>query len=502
MQLLIKNLKIGLLLSILTVTQAMALDSWYATPSGAGDCSQANPCNLTTALSTATGSDNIYLASGNYTSSGDEVVHIDKNIALLGGWDGTTNSPAIRDTTLHVSVIYGQSVRRGIFIEPDLSVIIDGLSIVSCEHNESGAGLYDENATLLRLNDVTFFGNFAYSSELHSGYGGGAYIKGGIVNIDNSSFIKNAVSSPLPHGGALVILEANSTIKNSLFQENDGWVDSALYVKGVIPLNSSTLLLQNNIFISNGMRTSIAEKTSGYNIFTIANIIAEVYDNTITNNKSQHGDLINFSSSSFSFSRNTISNNSAKWSAALYVSGSPTFQVVNNIIVDNNSTSQDDYPAVHILSSQGLFAQNTIANNNTDFALLLGNVGSSSTDDIGMVNNIITGHPVGIHAVQDSKLGIYSTLWGEGASENGINLEGTGTITHVTDIVGNPAFVNPANGDYHISSNSAAKNAGEVSGISTDIDGDLRPNGGAYDIGADEFVNNLTSPALIMYLLN
>jgi len=43
-------------------------------------------------------------------------------------------------------------------------------------------------------------------------------------------------------------------------------------------------------------------------------------------------------------------------------------------------------------------------------------------------------------------------------------------------------------GDYHIQTGSSALNAGVNAGVTTDFDGQFRPSGGGYDIGADEIL--------------
>jgi uncharacterized repeat protein (TIGR01451 family) len=80
-------------------------------------------------------------------------------------------------------------------------------------------------------------------------------------------------------------------------------------------------------------------------------------------------------------------------------------------------------------------------------------------------------------------------LW----SSNGTDWSGA-DIFHANDYTGTPAFLSPNSRDYHIGPSSAAINAGVNTGVTEDIDGNPRPLGSGYDIGADEFGD----PALVV----
>ena len=69
--------------------------------------------------------------------------------------------------------------------------------------------------------------------------------------------------------------------------------------------------------------------------------------------------------------------------------------------------------------------------------------------------------------------------------DNGASCSGTATCTH--SLSGAPLFADPAAGDYHLLLGSAAMDAGKNAGVTTDMDGDLRPLCYGYDLGADEF---------------
>ncbi len=57
------------------------------------------------------------------------------------------------------------------------------------------------------------------------------------------------------------------------------------------------------------------------------------------------------------------------------------------------------------------------------------------------------------------------------------------------DVTGDPAFVNPAAGNYHIGQSSAAMDRGVDASVTADIDGEARPQGSGYALGADEWAS-------------
>ena|SRR6266850_769783 len=70
---------------------------------------------------------------------------------------------------------------------------------------------------------------------------------------------------------------------------------------------------------------------------------------------------------------------------------------------------------------------------------------------------------------------------------NGTNIDAPGgTLTN--NLTSNPNFVNAANADFHLQSSSPARDAGAtLPEVPCDHDGNSRPAGSAYDIGAYEY---------------
>lgn len=163
--------------------------------------------------------------------------------------------------------------------------------------------------------------------------------------------------------------------------------------------------------------------------------------------------------------------------------GSDNAQIYNNVIYSESQGID------HGTSTGTLVANNTIyAGDSDDFALRTQSVTSNAT----FINNIIY-NPNGTSVVTG----------GTGISYSN-NLCRTGT-TGCAATTSTPGFVNAGTFDFHITTSSPAKDAGTATTVSsifsTDYDSNVRPQpaGGAWDIGAYEFVvGGGSSPSAVL----
>ncbi len=105
---------------------------------------------------------------------------------------------------------------------------------------------------------------------------------------------------------------------------------------------------------------------------------------------------------------------------------------------------------------------------------------------VALTNTILVSHSVGITVTTGSTATLNGVLW----YSNTANTGGAGTTTVMNPILGNPAF---APDGYHLTSRSAAIDAGVDAGITTDIDSQPRPIG-RPDLGADEWGTKVFLP--------
>ncbi|MGC9398821.1 MAG: Calx-beta domain-containing protein [Anaerolineae bacterium] len=102
---------------------------------------------------------------------------------------------------------------------------------------------------------------------------------------------------------------------------------------------------------------------------------------------------------------------------------------------------------------------------------------------------------MGLNVVAGVTATLEGTLWHNNDQDTG----GSGAVVIGTvDWHGDPAFVGPAAGDYHLQAGSPAIDAGVRSAVDEDIDGDSRPRGRTYDIGADEYPDPVAAPESVV----
>ena len=496
-------LLLGLFLLLNGTPQIVRADpgDLFVAAGGSGDCSQATPCDLQTALSTATDGDTIYIAGGAYTGTGAAVITVTKSITLYGGWDGTTTTPPVRDPVAHPATLDGEGARRVVYIAGPATVTVEGLTITNGKTISTttpgwdGAGLYARDATLT-VRHTNFYSNVIDVFDVAGSYayGGGAMVEGGSLLVETSTFRWNSAwAVNASYGGGLSISRTlTATVTDALFQDNDAWHASGLYFlgdAGAVP----PFRLLNSTFADNGQGHSPGSASGGYaGALKVSNAQAHIEGNVFRGNRAvnDYGAVYVYRSD-LALTRNVITGNQCGQTSGLYLRIVSPLTATNNIIADNRSTYYRlSNPAVRVWRSDGHLLHNTIARNQNAsgshvgeaYGLLVAN------STLWMTNTILVSHTVGISVTAGSTATLDATLWGSGAWANGSDWDGDGTIiTGTVNLWGDPAFVDPDGGNYHIGPGSAAIDAGVDAGVTDDVDGDARPQESGYDIGADEF---------------
>lgn len=247
-----------------TPTEALDLPAqvnlvpWYVAPGGSdsNSClSVGAPCaTINGAIGKATAGDTVYVATGIYTSStGSEVVVVDKDIMLSGGWD---NGFA---TQTGMSTVGGDGARRGItanylviftienFVVQNGSAMFGGgissngqltlnNSIVRNNISQSGGGgIFSSGDGALILN------NSIINANTSLGVGGGIYTNFSYAILNNSTVNNNVSQSEgggIFHSGNVSFMNLNnSSISGNTSQSNGGGISNHAY----LTLNSITV---------------------------------------------------------------------------------------------------------------------------------------------------------------------------------------------------------------------------------------------------------------------
>jgi uncharacterized repeat protein (TIGR01451 family) len=348
------------------------------------------------------------------------------------------------------------------------------------DNNGSGLIIYNGNPL---IQNNTFMGNTGHGLRNESGS----------PTIQNNTFIGNGDSGLYNEYG-------NPTIQNNTFT---GSLSCGLYNNYGSPLiqdntfsgnsleglynQSGSPTIKNNTFISNtgnGLGNASGSPLIQYNTFT-GNHGGGLYSSegnpTVQNNtfRGNHGYGMWNTLGSPTVQFNLFTGNAGGGFGTS--SGSPIIQ--NNIFMGNgNSTGKGG--GVYSWTSTSIIQNNTFMGNIADVGGGIYVLGQAPIirNNIVVSNTANTGGGIYIEDDLMFPLVDYNDVW----NNTGGDYFGIDPGAH--NISANPLLVDPAHGDFHLSAGSPCVNAGDPLNFPpTDFEGDVRPNGVAPDIGADEY---------------
>ncbi|MDY7075493.1 MAG: NosD domain-containing protein [Chloroflexota bacterium] len=273
-------------------------------------------------------------------------------------------------------------------------------------------------------------------------------------------------------GGGVYGAGAAVTFRDNKVFSNTADSGGGLYLRaGEVVLNGNTIY-SNTASRGGGMylidcSDELGDATLEGNIFT---------SNTATG---RGGGLLLLRSDETTLSNNVVAANVAADGGGLFIDDSNA-TLTNNIVADNQASGAGS--GLYINTSAPRLLHTTITRNSGNNGVYV-----TGNSDSELINTILTSHTVGINVATGNVATLDATLWYANTSDDWV-----GNVVHTNNRSGNPDFVAPGAGDYHINHKSAAIDRGVDAGVNVDMDGDGRPWGNTYDIGADEFPSLLS----------
>jgi uncharacterized repeat protein (TIGR01451 family) len=413
----------------------------------------------------------LYLRNSDATLSGNT---INDNIALEGG--GLRLSEYSSATLSYNTIAFNTAEQGG-------GLYLSNYCTATLSNNDITANAVHRTGGGLRLSDyssATLSHNIIKANTAN--FGGGLFLAlTSTATLSDNTFICNSARTA---GGGLRLAQNGSArlISNTI-------TANTAYNGGGMHLNNSTAELSDNIFAAN------EALHNGGGLMLAFTSTATLSGNRFAANEAKHGGggLYVCQHSSATLSGDTVISNTI--TAADYGGGgglalatTSTLTCANTIIADNRVNGPPGIGAgLAIADSTAHLLHTTIARNSggDDSGIhVTERHGTYST--VALTNTILVGHKVGITVTDDNTATLEATLWGNGNWANDARWGSDGTITPIKDYPGNPAFVDPDAGDYHIGLGSAALGLGVPTIVHSDIDNEPRPRD-KPDLGADEF---------------
>jgi hypothetical protein len=467
----------------------------------------------------------VYIAYGSATLDGGQII---SNTAWNGGGVRISGNTAVFTQTGSTSIIAHNIITNnggGVYVGAG-SVMLKGGQI-SDNNAGDGGGVFilSGSATLsggqILSNTARWGGGvhvrgataaftqtgastIAYNTTIWGGWGGGVYVDSGRATFSGGQVISNSAYNG---GGVFIswgsaVLSGGQIISNSATQDGGGVYvgeNNAIFTQtGISTIAHNTATYGGGVYVWDGSATlsggqiisnSASGNGGGVYVNHISATVTLTNVSTIAHNSASYGGGIYIKDSPAVIQGSIISANYAIASGGGLFLSSSDATLINSVFADNEVGSAGKGSGLYIGSSSPRLLHTTIARNGGgDGSGVYVTKDDSTYSDVTLTNTILVSHTVGITVSAGCRVTLEATLWGDGVWTNDTDWGGAGTIiTSTVNVWGDPAFVDSDTGDFHIRVGSAAFDAGVNAGVSTDIDGQVRPLGAACDIGADEW---------------
>jgi len=237
---------------------------WYVSPNGdntSNDCTTSfTPCASINGVFAKPGflsGDTVYVEKGTYNGTGSQVVTINKNVTISGGWD---SSFTVQNG---YSTIDGQNARTGFKITGQSNVEISHFEIINSSIGiESGSdgslttltldhsSINNNHRAIVNYDDLTLSNSIIFSNNTAFG-GGGIYSSNSsttprLLNILNSAIYDNVAAGE--GGGVDIAGKYNSSITNTVIYNNYS-SSGAISIRSAI--GTPTVIINNSAIVEN-----------------------------------------------------------------------------------------------------------------------------------------------------------------------------------------------------------------------------------------------------------
>ncbi len=347
---------------------------------------------------------------------------------------------------------------------------------------DPGAGFLVEQSSDVMMIEPEVIGNVVPSG---SNYGAGVSCWG-TIHVIRGRFENN--SSKHMFGGGLYAYTAFLTdtqfISNSaalgggMFIANAAHIDSGRFERNTSTQEVGGAMAGNSFYLSGTVVVSNSSQSGGGGISAIG--ATALIGVRLENNEAQAGGGgISFvSDDSLLITDSQIVSNSASVGGGVQHLGSGIGRVVNTLFTHNSAGTAaavylgpriDSGPKVDLLHT-------TIAGNaiNPQSAI------SVLSGTLNLTDTIVANHIVAISNTGGIVYEDYNLFFNTATNAIGVASGGH-------SLIGDPKFVDPLTGEYRLQFGSAAIDHGTNAGVYTDLDGQPRPVGAGFDIGAYEY---------------